>query len=146
MELWLLFVNNDGNISTIHCKMKTKLWYFDKAQLCLIFHFAKPMLHPEGLVQDCSISIALAMEIPQSCTKPSIYSLVYTYTKIKCIISLILPCSLGKFYTCTQNIFYVLTHRDEDHIIHCTVQYIIGSLALRKYKIWNLTVAWYSNI
>ena len=29
--------------------------------------------HISGLVQDCSISIALAMEIPQSCTKPSIY-------------------------------------------------------------------------
>ena len=26
-----------------------------------------------GLVQDCSISSALAMEILQSCTKPSIY-------------------------------------------------------------------------
>ena len=26
-----------------------------------------------GLVQDCSISSALAMELLQSCTKPSIY-------------------------------------------------------------------------
>ena len=31
------------------------------------------MSHIEGLVQDCSISIANAMEILQSCTKPSIY-------------------------------------------------------------------------
>ena len=28
--------------------------------------------HIDGLVQDCSISTALAMEIMQSCTKPSI--------------------------------------------------------------------------
>ena len=29
--------------------------------------------HFDGLVQDCSISSALAMEILQSCTKPLIY-------------------------------------------------------------------------
>ena len=29
------------------------------------------MVHIDGLVQDCSISSALAMEILQSCTKPS---------------------------------------------------------------------------
>ena len=29
----------------------------------------------DGLVQDCSISSALAMDILQSCTKPSIYRL-----------------------------------------------------------------------
>ena len=28
----------------------------------------------DGLAQDCSNSSALAMELPQSCTKPSIYS------------------------------------------------------------------------
>ena len=33
--------------------------------------------HIDGLVQDCSNSSALAMELLQSCTKPSIYSIVY---------------------------------------------------------------------
>ena len=32
------------------------------------------MSYIDGLVQDCSIFSALAMEILQSCTKPSIYS------------------------------------------------------------------------
>ena len=31
------------------------------------------LVHINGLVQDCSISSTLAMEIMQSCTKPSIY-------------------------------------------------------------------------
>ena len=31
----------------------------------------------DGLVQDCSNSSALAMELLQSCTKPSISSIVY---------------------------------------------------------------------
>ena len=31
----------------------------------------------DGLVQDCSISIANALEILQSCTKPSIYTKDY---------------------------------------------------------------------
>ena len=30
-------------------------------------------LHIDGLVQDCSNSSALALELLQSCTKPSIY-------------------------------------------------------------------------
>ena len=30
--------------------------------------------HIDGLVQDCSNSIANALELLQSCTKPSIYS------------------------------------------------------------------------
>ena len=32
------------------------------------------VVHIEGLAQDCSNSSALAMELPQSCTKPSIYA------------------------------------------------------------------------
>ena len=36
----------------------------------------------DGLVQDCSISSALAMEILQSCTKPSMYSYTYMYIYI----------------------------------------------------------------
>ena len=35
--------------------------------------------HIDGLVQDCSNSSALAMELLQSCTKPSTYSLRSTY-------------------------------------------------------------------
>ena len=31
----------------------------------------------DGLVQDCSNSIALAMELLQSCTEPSIYLMVW---------------------------------------------------------------------
>ena len=37
----------------------------------------------DGLVQDCSISIANALEILQSCTKPSIYGFmqfIYIYS------------------------------------------------------------------
>ena len=34
----------------------------------------KCRLHIDGLVQDCSNSSALALELLQSCTKPSIYS------------------------------------------------------------------------
>ena len=33
----------------------------------------------DGLVQDCSNSIALAMELLQSCTKPSIYTELILY-------------------------------------------------------------------
>ena len=40
--------------------------------LCLSHVIA---IHFDGLVQDCSISIANALEILQSCTKPSIYRL-----------------------------------------------------------------------
>ena len=41
--------------------------------------YIKPLIYA-GLVQDCNISIALAMEILQSCTKPSIYHIyVYVY-------------------------------------------------------------------
>ena len=34
--------------------------------------------HMDGLIQDCIISTALAMEILQSCTKPVIYDQVYS--------------------------------------------------------------------
>ena len=34
----------------------------------------KVNMHFDGLVQDCSIFIALAMKILQSCTKPLIYT------------------------------------------------------------------------
>ena len=37
-----------------------------------IFFRAQYMSHIDGLVQGCSISIANALEILQSCTKPSV--------------------------------------------------------------------------
>ena len=37
-------------------------------------------LYIDGSVQDCSNSSELAMELLQSCTKPSIYSLICTYS------------------------------------------------------------------
>ena len=46
-----------------------------------LHHFIKPSLcfdkYIDGLVQDCSISIANALEILQSCTKPSICTAWY---------------------------------------------------------------------
>ena len=41
-----------------------------------------PGHHIDGLVQDCSISIALATKILQSCTKPSIWSVPKDYTAL----------------------------------------------------------------
>ena len=40
-------------------------------------------VHTDGLVQDCTISSVLAMEILQSCTKPSTYKLCSKYSKYK---------------------------------------------------------------
>ena len=37
------------------------------------------LLFIHGLMQDCNISIANALEIPQSCTKPSITFLIYDH-------------------------------------------------------------------
>ena len=45
-------------------------WYFMRLLLkCLLNHIS-------GLSQDCGNSIADAMELPQSCAKPSLYSQV----------------------------------------------------------------------
>ena len=55
-------------------------WCFDTPSCSLWRHcnfshnlFRLSFPHIDGLVQDCIISSALAMEILQSCTKPSIY-------------------------------------------------------------------------
>ena len=40
--------------------------------ICYVFYEMTQQAYINGLVQDCSISSALAMEILQSCTKPSI--------------------------------------------------------------------------
>ena len=42
-----------------------------------------PIVYIDGLVQACGISIALAMEILQSCTKPLIYMCVFIVTSMK---------------------------------------------------------------
>ena len=44
------------------------------SELFLWLHVTNPVHQIDGLVQDCSISSALAMEILQSCTKPSKYA------------------------------------------------------------------------
>ena len=38
-------------------------------------HFTRISAHIEGLVKDCSNSSALAMELPQSCSKPSTWGM-----------------------------------------------------------------------
>ena len=61
--------------------MRCLPWVFSRHHLCYSrlnrvelrhrHHFVVP--HIDGLVQDCSIAIANALEILQSCSKPSIY-------------------------------------------------------------------------
>ena len=50
--------------SATYAVLKINLYWF-----YYLFHICKP--NTAGLVQDCSISSALAMEILQLCTKPS---------------------------------------------------------------------------
>ena len=55
-----------GEFSSHMCRLKNVLFYkLNKAET--------PTINIDGLVRDCSISIAKAMEILQSCTKPLIY-------------------------------------------------------------------------
>ena len=49
----------------------------------------------DGLVHDCSISSALAMELLQSCTKPSIF-----WLSVSCVIDFINICMFIKPFTC----------------------------------------------
>ena len=76
--------------AVIHTNIASFFW-LDKSWLviwsdCFCDHTKKPMVaylevklprysHIDSLVKDCNISNELAMEILQSCTKPSIYSL-----------------------------------------------------------------------
>ena len=48
-------------------------------KLCCWFGFASFDGHIDGLVQDCSISSALVMEILQPCTKPSIWAFCWRF-------------------------------------------------------------------
>ena len=55
-----------GEFATHMCTLKNVLFYkLNTADT--------PKINIDGLVQDCSISIAKALEILQSCTKPWIY-------------------------------------------------------------------------
>ena len=61
-------------LSDLHINIM--LWYFLRIywQYTIVYIFSWFLYHYiDGLVQDCSISSALAMEILQSCTKPSIW-------------------------------------------------------------------------
>ena len=50
-------------------------WYII---FCVLVHVYVPnIVHIDGLVQDCSISIANALELLQACTKASNYALCY---------------------------------------------------------------------
>ena len=72
-----------------------------------------PVSHINGLVQDCSISSALAMEILQPCSKPSIYStpqelctqcaFVLVWSKlISPIFFRVTSLALGQSYVCSN--------------------------------------------
>ena len=50
----------------------------------------------DGIVRDCSISSALAMDILQSCTKPSIYADGFMRYFITVLLSVL--CKLGRFF------------------------------------------------
>ena len=56
-----------GIVVCICMSLWSSLWLFS---VCL---FDKPSMIIDGLVQDCSNSIAKALELLQSCTKPSIW-------------------------------------------------------------------------
>ena len=51
---------------------KHNIW-FQGQQVKIILSLQVQFLHIDGLMQDCNNSIANALELLQSCTKPSIY-------------------------------------------------------------------------
>ena len=64
-------------VTKFGCLSTWRIWFVnDKygSQIRLWPHKRHPMPHIDGSVQDCSNSSALAMELLQSCTKPSIFS------------------------------------------------------------------------
>ena len=50
--------------------------------------YVKWQVHVDGLVEDCSISIANALEIMQSCTKPSLYTVYNSNYHVSTLIKL----------------------------------------------------------
>ena len=70
---WTTFFLSVINSSTVTGSLDTKEFLTSNGDLLLISsNLIQVMHHIDGLVQDCSISSALAMELLQSCTKPSI--------------------------------------------------------------------------
>ena len=57
------------------------VWFVDDSLIKLLNKVILPMIwnYIDGLVQDCSISIANTLELLQSCTEPSVW---YSYEKI----------------------------------------------------------------
>ena len=70
----------------MHLKMSSGIWW----PYCLGLNVLKASAKDDndGLVQDCNISSALAMEILQSCTKPSTNVFVYFNVSEKNILKL----------------------------------------------------------
>ena len=65
-QMWPLCRNHREHISCMpHCNAP-----YDSNMFLSLWH--SPTVYLDGLVQDCSISSALAMKILKSCTKPSI--------------------------------------------------------------------------
>ena len=62
---------------------KTQSSVSPRRDVCCTCAMAVPYI--DGLVQDCNSSSALAMELPQSCTKPPILGWSYDWI-IKCYI------------------------------------------------------------
>ena len=60
-----LNIGSGNCLAPIRCQ-----WWLNQWWLC-------SLMHVDGLVQDCSISIANAQEILRSCTKPSLYIYIY---------------------------------------------------------------------
>ena len=75
-DFWWLF-----NINVPYILMKKNKTAFMNHQKTMLqrlsLDYTGPCIHINGLVQDCSISSALAMEILQSCTKPVYYFNIY---------------------------------------------------------------------
>ena len=70
----LLHANFPPDIRKWHSKTCISGWDIILNLICvfILTHHGRG-IHIDGLLQDCSISSALAMEILQSCTKPLIY-------------------------------------------------------------------------
>ena len=77
LKLWLFQIRRKIKIqyTNIHSEIYSKWLYIETVTACVYHHVVtKPMCitYIDGLVQDCSNSIADALELLQSCTKSSI--------------------------------------------------------------------------
>ena len=65
--------DQDSNLSNgylVTCPIAPSFWWLSDSASAAVYHF---VIDIEGLVQDCIISSASALEILQSCTKPMIH-------------------------------------------------------------------------